>query len=239
MLFGKFKTPFFWNLETLYEYRQNNPAVASTITRSDIGVLVYGDKHSRKKAEDPSFPKLRNSVEEAFNPEDIKHCWNDKLGLYPYFTRAALKDKAVRHEVVVDQEGTADNDADPEAAYLKELNDRNKLCCELLDALGYNGSLFLMQLPNFRSADRSKLVTAPRSKARQDAIASLKAGTGRFFQRTGGAALNDDDIFKAYERQSLKERLDQMDNDKKLRLEAATRQSKAFTIILEISETKY
>ena len=101
----------------------------------------------------------------------------------------------------------------------------------LLDATGYNGSLFRIELTSFSSAKRQAEITVPRSRARQDAIEGVKAGTGTFFQKTGGAALNDDDIFKSLERKSLREKLEKLQGVKKDRLERQLRHDKAFAVI--------
>ena len=231
MLFGTFKTTFFDNLETLWEYRQNNVNVHSTITRMDIGVLVYGSKHSIKRREDAEFPLLRNSIQEAFDPDKIRNCWSKRLGLYPKFTRAALNNKDVRHEVVVDSNGDADDEADPESSYLKKQNDHNQLCCEILHAHGYNGQILRMELAEFSSEDREALVTKPRSRARQDAIEGVKAGTGVFFQRTGGSALNDDDVFMAQERKSLREQAKELQTLKEQLELQVSREAAAFAVI--------
>jgi hypothetical protein len=99
MLFGKFKTIYFNNLEILWQWRQNTLGQAKTITRNDIALLCYGSAMRRET--NPTFPLLANAVEEAFAIDLIKDKWLNKLGIFPKFTRAALKSKAIRHEVVV------------------------------------------------------------------------------------------------------------------------------------------
>ena len=93
MLFGEFKRVYSSNIETLYEYRLSHPTSSTITTKNDIGVLVFGSQHSRKRNEDPSFPLLQNAAEAAFNGSRIHHCWSNKLGVFPMFTRAALKNK--------------------------------------------------------------------------------------------------------------------------------------------------
>ena len=231
MLFGTFKTAYFDNVDALWEWRQNNHGIKSTITRNDIGLLIYGSLHSDKRREDASFPLLRNCVEETFNVERVQRCWNHSLGLYPIFSRAALKDRAIRHEVIVDAAGIADTEMDPEAEFLQEQNGANLMSCELLDAAGFGGEQFLCQLPEYDSQARKEAVTAPRSRARQDIFQRFKAGTGNFFKHTGGAAINDDDMFISLERAQLMEKLDTMEAEKKKRSVDVSREADAWKII--------
>ena len=231
MLFGTFKTAYFDNIDALWEWRQNNHGVKSTITRNDIGLLIYGSLHSDKMKEDDSFPLLRNCVEETFKVDKVKRCWNHSLGLYPVFSRAALKDKAIRHEVIVDSAGIADNEMDPEAAFLQEKNAVNRMACELLEAAGYGGEQFLCQLPEYDAEDRRALVTAPRSRARQDIFQQYKAGTGNFFKHTGGAAINDDDMFISLERAQLMAELEILKADRKNRSVDVAHEGEAWKII--------
>ena len=231
MLFGGFKTIYFDNLEILWEYRLNDPTLNSTITRNDIGLLVYGSEQRRSRGGKPEFPLLRNAIEDSFRVERIKSCWNDKLGVFPKYSRVALTSKKVRHEVILDDNGECDTNADPEAAYLKEYLNTNQTCCEILDAHGYNGSLFVVSLPEFSASKRKERITVPRSRERQDALESIKAGTGKHFQRTGGSAINDDDIFVAHERRALRTKMEEMEETKSQRELDVARQEAAFAVI--------
>lgn len=225
MLFGYFKTIYFENFEQFWEYLQNHFKEATTITRYDIGLLTYGSKHSQRRVQDPSFPLLRNAVEEGFSLVRTQHAWGAKLGLYPIFNRAALSDKNIRHEAIVADDGNADTEADPEAAYLKAMNELNA------DAEGYNGSLFRLTLPSFQSSKRKQAMTQPRSKERQEAIMSAKTGSGKLFARTGGIALNDDDVLISMERKRLQDKLEELAADKAKWQEAEAREGAAFAVI--------
>ena len=164
MLFGLFKSIYYENLEITWEYRQNDHSVPSTITKNDIGLLMYGSKTQR--INNPNLPLLRNAVHEAFSHERIQHAWT-KLGVYPEFTRAALQDPKVRHEVVVDSSGTANDDVDPQASFLQLQNERNTMCNDILAAFGYGGDIFRIQMTEFNADTRAKLVTKERTKERQ------------------------------------------------------------------------
>ena len=224
MLFGYFKTIYFTNLEKLWEYRQNIKG-PSTLTRNDIGVLTYGS--ARRCLTDPSFPELRNAAEEAFSIDRTQHAWANKLGVYPKFTREALNDKKIRHELVVNAEGKANTDADPQAAYLQEMNAHNTMCCDILDCVGYNGDLFRIQMPEFVAEKRQERVTKPRTRERQEALENARG----VFQVTGGAALNDDDFLIRDERLRLKAELQALQKTKKKMQLQWDRQQRAFEII--------
>ena len=229
MLFGGFKTIYHDNLERLWEYRLNNHEMTSTITRNDIGLLIYGS--AQRRQQDQEFPLLRNSIEDSFRVERIKSCWNGKLGVYPNYSRAALTNKNIRHEVIVDDEGNPDTDADPMAAYLQAWVDTNTTSVQLLEAHGCNGLLFLLEMPKFVASKRREKITVPRTKERQDAIESLKAGSGRNFQVTGGAAINDDDIFIAQERKAYRAELAELEELKAQRETDVSREAAAFEVI--------
>ena len=227
MLFGTFKTKFFQNLDILWEWRQNTLGVGNTITREDVALLCYGSENHRKQH--PEFPLLVNAIGYAFSKEKVKDAWDKKLGVYPIFNRAALTNKAVRHERI-HTDGSVNTNADPEAQYLEELTELNKLVCAILDAAGYNGSLFLVELPVYSTEKREARRTAPRSRARQDAIETAKS-QGGLFQRTGGMALTDQDVFASLERKELRAKLKEMKESKALRLKATEYENAAFVII--------
>lgn len=191
MLFGTFKTKLFQNLEILWEWRQNTDGATKTITQEDVALLCYGSEEYRKQH--PEFPVLVNAIDYSFSKEKVQDAWNKKLGVYPIFNRAALSNKDVRHERI-HTAGLVDTNADPEAQYLEELSELNKLVCAILDAAGYNGSIFRVELPVYSTEKREARRTAPRSRERQDAIEMAKS-TGGLFQRTGGMALTDEDVF--------------------------------------------
>ena len=237
MLFGPFKTAYFDNLESLWEYRQNNPDIPSTITRNDVGLLVYGSAHSIKRHQDPNFPLLQNAVEEAFATEKVQHCWACKLGVYPHFTRVALQSKHIRHEIIVDEAGNADISADPQSDNLRALMQLNQTSCDILDAAGYNGALLRATLSEFSSSKRKDAITQPRTRERQQALEFTKAGGGKRFQRTGGAAYNDDDVIISLQRKSLKAELEDLEKTKKAHEKAWARQQAAFAA-LEQNESK-
>ena len=110
------------------------------------------------------------------------------------------------------------------------MNQLNKLCCDILDAAGYNGSLLRMQLPEFKTSKRKEAITAPRTKERQEALERARAAGG-VFQVTGGSALNDDDFLIKSERVRLKQQLDDLNKTKKQRELDCQRQRVAFSII--------
>jgi hypothetical protein len=60
-----------------------------------------------------SSPMLENSVEidGAFSAKHIGDAWETKLGIVP-FTRTALNDKKTRHEIVLNEDGEADENID-------------------------------------------------------------------------------------------------------------------------------
>ena len=56
-----------------------------------------------------------------------------------HLTRSALLSNQLRHEVVTYDNGTIDDDSDPQAVMLMNLELENKLCCSTLSNKGLDG----------------------------------------------------------------------------------------------------
>ena len=171
---------------------------------------------------------LRDAFQHALSPERIIHEWQ-KAGINP-FTRAALKSKKIRHEIVLDGNGEVDSNADPIAAYLKTLQELNGTCCAILDSFGYDGSQFRIELPVRKSEVRQKERTQPHTRERQDAITATKS-QGSLFLKTGGSTMNSDDYFIASERAKKLAEIEALMDQQKTSLEASQRCAKAFKIL--------
>jgi hypothetical protein len=141
-LFGYSKTIFFQNFKTLWNCCLGLPATHvkhEKITGNYIGMLVFG-------AELPDGELLHDAFAKAFPKDKIKSVSGEKIGVFP-FTRKALGNKKIRHKNVQTKDGKADTDADPKAGCIKELNDMNSTCCEILNSFGYAGKLLKINLP--------------------------------------------------------------------------------------------
>jgi hypothetical protein len=230
MLFGLFKTIYFGNLETLWLERLADPNVSSTVTRNDLGLLMFGGPSGSR----PESPMLQNAVEIAFSEKRIGDAWENKLGVVP-FTRAALNDKKVRHEIVLNEDGKADGNIDPQSKYLEELRILNNTCCDILNVAGYDGELLRANVARFDIVKRQQNMTKPRTKERQDAIA---AG-GSIFLKAGGRTLNDDDYFIAKERTQRAESAKELRSQANIRIQAEKRAAAAHTIMEKKLASKY
>jgi hypothetical protein len=144
MLFGLFKTIYFDNLEILWLERLTDPDVNSTVGRMDLGLLMHGGPSGSC----PESPMLENAVEIGFSEKRIGDAWNKKLGVVP-FTRAALNDKKVRHEIVLNKDGKANKSIDPQSKCLEEPPVLNNTCCDILNVAGYDGELLRVDIPRF------------------------------------------------------------------------------------------
>jgi hypothetical protein len=230
MLFGLFKTVYFENLETLWLERLADQNVKSTVTRNDLGLLMFGGPAGSR----PESPMLQNAVEIAFSEKRIGDAWENKLGVVP-FTRAALNDKKVRHEIVLNEDGEADENIDPQSKYLEELRILNNTCCDILNVAGYDGELLRVDIPRFDITKRQKNMTKPRTKERQDAIA---AG-GSIFLKAGGRTLNDDDYFIAKERTQRIVKAKELRAQANNRIQAEKRGAVAHAIMEKKIPSKY
>ncbi|CAB9531638.1 unknown protein [Seminavis robusta] len=124
-----------------------------------------------------------------------------------------------------------DEDADPEAAYLKSLNDLNSMACSILDTAGYNSKSLQIKLTSFSSKKRQDAILKPRTRERQDAIAKVKVGGGKHFQLTGGAALNEDDYFISLQRSALQSELESLEQQKRKKQESEKRETDALALL--------
>ena len=131
----------------------------------------------------------------------------------------------MRHEVVVEDDGTIDLDMDPQVVLLANLEPQNKTCCTILTSKGLDGSQFRLDAPRVLKTN-TQVVTRPQSQERIKAIAKAK-GSGQLFHATGGEHISSNDFFKSRalieksaqikkmeEEKSQFEALKQIENDK-------------------------
>ena len=62
-------------------------------------------------------------------------------------TRVALLADNVRHQVVLEEDGTIDLETDPEAHLLIQLQQSNNLCCFILNSNGFDGYKLKLNAP--------------------------------------------------------------------------------------------
>ena len=118
--YGVFKSVYRKNLMKLTKYRVNKN---KTIQPTDIPLLIFG--------EDPQVIGLESAFEQAFSYEKNVKIWED-IGLNP-FDRHCLQDEHVKHELVMDVDGTINVDADPLSDKLLKIEEMNKEATSLLN----------------------------------------------------------------------------------------------------------
>ena len=201
-LFGPFKTFYQQNFELLWNYRLQLPPdhkQHGKINRTDIGALIFGASLENGK-------ELIDAFSKAFSAERVQYEWA-KVGLSP-FNRASLENKAIRHELVHNNQGTIDLTADPQSKYIQLLKNTNVMACEILDSFHANGGLLRAKTIVRNSTQRRNQLTKPHSRERQDAISTANS-QGDIFLRTGCVASNCDDVFIAIKRKRLHEEQNQ------------------------------
>eukprot|EP00978_Attheya_sp_CCMP212_P019698 scaffold55409_cov48-Attheya_sp.AAC.4 len=164
----------------------------------------------------------------------IGNAWENKLGVMP-FTRAALNDKKVRHEIVLNEDGKADENIDPQSKYLEELRILNNTCCDILNVAGYDGELLCVNIPWFDITKRQQNTTNARTKEQQDAIAAR----GSIFLKAVGRTLNDDAYFIAKERTQRVESVKELRSQANIRIQAEKRAAAAHAIMEKKLPSKY
>ena len=170
----------------LTEYRCNKK---KTIQSTDIPLIIFGG--------DPQEIGLENAFERAFSYEKNINIWAE-IGVNP-FTRKCLQNDKVKHEIVMQEDGTIDVDADHLSVKLLEIEGMNKTSTALLDLHGLDGILFKICAPRLDKAKTNVGVTVPQSRARQDLLAKAATVCSRFYAN-GGEMINPDDYFIAEER---------------------------------------
>ena len=138
-----------------------------------------------------------------------------------HLTRSALLSNQLRHEVVTYDNGTIDDDSDPQAVMLMNLELENKLCCSTLSNKGLDGDQLHLYAPKIKKVI-TKPVTKPQTDPRiqETAIASANAA-GHIFHATGGEHFNYDNYSKSQALIEQNLNIKKIEVDKELRLEHA------------------
>lgn len=126
-IFGYMKKLTYQNRDKLFASRFKLEGEFAKLSMADISAIVFGGKvtiiHGSEVELVPAF-------EHAMDSTHIKAAM-EKCGYCPS-TRAALQAPQVRHQVVEDEDGVIDLDADPYGALLNELEKRMRMHAMLL-----------------------------------------------------------------------------------------------------------
>ena len=153
------------------------------------------------------------------------------------FTRKCLQNDKVKHEIVMQEDGTIDVDADHLSVKLLEIEGMNKTSTALLDLHGLDGILFKICAPRLDKAKTNVGVTVPQSRARQDLLAKAATVCSRFYAN-GGEMINPDDYFIAEERKQRSIKVNELKIKKEEFEEQNTQESEAKTVINKLISTK-
>ena len=127
--YGTFKSNFRQNLETSSQARFD---LYKTLIITDLPLLVFGGRY-----DGITNVACRDAFTEGFSIDAKLNLWK-KCGSVP-LTRSCLLSDMVRHDVVVEPDGTVDVDTDPEGKMLADLEFQNKVCCNMLALKGLYG----------------------------------------------------------------------------------------------------
>ena len=181
--YGPFKTHYRFNLNALAEARF---AKKLTLGINDLPLIVFGGNDPETGID------LRPSFDLAFSPRICLSSWK-KCGAVP-MTREPLSSTKVRHEIIMNSDGSSNSDIDPMSAALLQMEHSNHISCDFLSTMGYDGSQLRINAPR-QSAKKFQL-TVPNSKERVEAIQRAKTA-GQLFHATHGHHLNSNDFFRA------------------------------------------
>jgi predicted transglutaminase-like cysteine proteinase len=208
-LYGPFKTVYRQNLQLLAEIRHkaNKP-----IQITDLPILVFGQPDGWVSL--PGGRRFRDAFTETFSKERCLRAWQ-KCGAVP-LTRSPLNSSKVRHEVVINADGSINKEADPETEMLLSIENRNQFACDYLTGLGFDGKQLLIKAPRKKAAPQ---LTAPQSRERILALKQAKSA-GQLFMATGGSHINSTDFFRACELSDREEKVSKLEKRKKKLLKA-------------------
>ena len=123
--YGLHKSIFCDNIHVLAQQRfQENDVLRIT----DLPLIVFGGEEEGLT--------LHDAFSDAFSIKANLQCWA-KVGTV-LLTRRALSSKEVYHQVLLQADGSVDEEADPETHALLCLEKENKMCCNFLSSRGYN-----------------------------------------------------------------------------------------------------
>ena len=199
--YGIFKSVFRENLEILSQARFDQ---RETLQITDLPLLVFGGRDTSTNVD------IRDSFSSAFSVDANISCWK-KCGAVP-LTRSSLLSNQVRHEVVVEDNGTIDLESDPQVLLLANLELQNKTHCAILDSKGFDGSQFRLDAPRVLKTN-TQVLTRPQTQERIEAIAKAK-GAGQLFHVTGGEHISSNDFFKSRALTEKKEQVEKMEQEK-------------------------
>ena len=178
--YGQFKSVYRKSLSILTQECIN---MKKTIKPIDIPLLIFGREQR---------PKLQNAFEHAFEFDQNLKIWAT-IGISP-FTRNYLNHEKVKHEVVIEVDGTIDIDSDRLSTKLISIEDLNRKATNLLDMNSLKGDVLRKSAPRQDLSRRNTAVTVAQSRERQDLLMNASTAGGRF-QATGNDFLNSDDFF--------------------------------------------
>jgi hypothetical protein len=216
--YGPFKSGFRGNIRLLSQARFEK---SMTITVTDLPLLVFGGKCTKTSVE------LKDAFSDAFSVAINLSCWR-KCGAVP-LTRCPVHSKGVRSEIAVG-EAAKRNDMsfeDPELNVLKQLEVTNHFYCDMLTAIGYDGSHLRKNAP---TRSTYVAVTEPHSMERVKAIRAAKSA-GQMFYATGGKHLNSKEFFQAIELRKREAEVKVMEDAKKERVKLLQEQKAAVMLI--------
>ena len=222
--YGYFKSIYRRNLKTLVEFRRSRN---DKVRVSDIPLLVFG-KSSNRRLNDAV--ELEHAFDRAFGVERSREVWR-KIGISP-FTRNCLQNSNVAHELIMLEDGTIDLEADPSTVALIDIERKNHAAVNALNEGGYDGDVFKKYAP--RKKLQQVLVTTANTRARQDALSSVKYSSQHFIL-TNGDTLNSDDFFISEERQARQEKIKSLLELKKKSIAVSELNGRAMALIEEFN----
>jgi len=197
---GPFKIAFRGNIRVLAVARHQQK---KQMLLKDLALLVFGGTDSIAGV------ALEDSFNKAFLQSGCLSAWN-KCGAVP-LTRNPLEDEGIRHESMINADGTTLSDVDPEGLKLMETERENRVHCEFLKLLGHDSEHLRCAAP--RCSTKKFELTVPHSKERI-ALLQRSSTAGQLFHATHGEHLNSDDFFVAKAKTERDARTKQLEKTK-------------------------
>ena len=209
-LFSLFKSAFQKNLDKLTSDRLEAEKSVS-FNSSIIGLLVFRGTNVITNIEG-----YQDAFATAFSPERNRVAWAT-VGATS-LAMACLNSDKVQH----------DKDNDPHHVVYKKIQDSNHTACDLLTAKRFHGYKLRVQLK--RSLLSPETVTKLNSQARIEVITAAKTHGARFLV-IGGGHLCTNNIFKAMELKTCREKREILKKDKAVHVATEKVEKEALAIL--------
>ena len=201
-VFGEFKSVMEQNRDHLWRAREAAEPGKGQVNFDDLSKIMFGGDVVMV---DGTAITLINAVVEGLSKENLRSA-RLKCGYFPA-TRAGLKSDRIRHEVVENEDGDVDLEADPLGQMYDNLERDNAAAVRLLIENGYEIASQCRRKINRVTSNmvvgRERIETLPGSQERQELLARCSTAGQHYRITNGGGPVNCEDMIIGRVRQRM------------------------------------